>query len=332
MPPEKNENEVSDVFAGGEPDDLEVEGDRGDDHVNPEDEPIEGEVVDAGVEEGTDGEEAEAEEGEEASGEAEEAPEGKAAEDEDGEPEPEPEPEPKKQHRIPKERFDQVNDRRKIAEEQNLQLQERIKQLEADGGEGGEDAFDFASKEQEYAEAIVDGEFEKAKTIRAEIRTADRAEMRKEMQATEQNATNRTKDQLAFDNTVNEYRGKFAEFDPESESYDDALTAEVVEMRDGYMASGNYSPAEALAKAAKTIAKVYDLSDQTAEPVVDDEVVVEPKKTNVKEKAKTAGKQPPKMDTGTPSGEAAVSVLDMNEDEFDALPESAKARLRGDIM
>lgn len=320
MPPEKQAEEAVDVFAGAEPDDDEVvEGDRGDmaEEPSPEPSPAESEQPAEGEQEQEEPEPAEPE-----------------ASDEPDEGEEKPEEKPQRQPRIPKDRFDQVNERRKLAEQRAQQLEERLKQLEGKAeGDSGE-PFDFAAKEQEYMEAVVDGEFEKAKTIREEIRTAERAEIRQQLQATERTATDRTKAQLEFDQAVATYQGKFAEFDPQSDAYDEALTQEVVEMRDGFLSTGNYTPAQALEKAAKTVAKVYDLTDRTvgAPELEPQPKPAAPKKPDVREKAKAANAQPPSMDQGTPSNEPTVSIDDMTEEEFDALPESAKARLRGDIL
>ena len=117
-------------------------------------------------------------------------------------------------------------------------------------------------------------------------------------------------------------------FNPKHADFDKALVDEVLDLQGGLVAQG-YTPADALTKAARYV--VGDAIDGEVEPAAP----VEKKKTDVKAKVKIANAQPQNLSSGDSSSAAGDGVIDMDtitENEFDALPESKKKELRGDVL
>lgn len=321
---EQNTAEELDIYVGGEPDDDLEETtsavDRGDSL-----EPVADEAPKE--EEPTVAEEPKAEE---------ETP---PAEEPKAEEETPPAEEPKAEDpRIPKARFDEVNQRMKAAEAKLQALEEEARRKAGDTE--GTEQFDFDSKEQEYMEAVVDGEFEKARAIRAEIRRAEQAAFTQTAQATKQEAVATTKMELEFAQTVQKLEAEYPAFDNKNEAaYDPIATQEVLDLHDAYLATGKYqTPSESLAAAAELIALKYRYN---APAVVEEE----PSLGSTPSKGKTAAQgkspaekvaaaqaQPPKPQSGTAQTGQHKSLADLSEEEFDALPESVKAEARGDIL
>lgn len=198
--------------------------------------------------------------------------------------------------------------------------------------------FDYDAKEREYMEAVVDGELDKAMSLRNEIRAAERAEYQATLENTSRSTMSATQNKLQFDNTVIELESKYDALNPKSDSYNDALAEEAVDMKEAIYAqhNGAMSHAEALRKAVSYVANMYGLTDKTLtkETVAEEAAPVTTKKpVNVKEKVAASKKQPAQMPEGnSDSAVNASNVDELSEEEFDALPESTKARMRGDLV
>lgn len=236
---------------------------------------------------------------------------------------------------VSKDRFNAVNERMKLAEKALLEKESELTKETAEP----ENQFDFDAKEVEYMELVTDGEFEKAKIIRQEIRAAERAELEAEVGAAASNTTARVGEQIAFSNKIEELNEEFDHFNPNNEAYDQVLVDEAVDRRDLFIARG-MSMSDALDKAAREVAKLYDLPSNF-EAQADEELArmdAEDKgkapaarKPDVKKKIAQAEKQPPQMGEGS-AQEEQKSATSMTDAEFEALPESTKARMRGDII
>lgn len=258
----------------------------------------------------------------------------------DPEPEPEPAPEPAKprneDQRIPKSRFDEVNNRYKALQKEIEEL--RSQQPKSPAKETP--TFDFEGKERAYMEAVVDGEFDKAQAIRTEIRAAEQAafEARATAIAEEsgERAVSATQQALDFNKAVADVRSLYKELDHEGEFKNDAAIEEVVELRDVYIQRGT-PPAEALRKAARLVAADYGFEATSEAPAADtkppkqEKPVAKPRSADeVRRNAKTAVAQPPKHAAGSQEDET-IDIMNMSEEEFDRLPEKVLAQLRGDF-
>ena len=265
-------------------------------------------------------------------------------EEEEGEEAEEPadEPESKQSTVIPKSRFDAINERRKQAEREaadlRRQLEERSQQSTREQpAQEQAPAFDFDAKEQEYMEAVVDGDFDKAKQIRGEIRQAEKAEFERVATEKAERTTSVSKQQADLDASIKAAEDTYPELNPTSEGFDSVLVDEVADLMGGWVRSGKYTPAQAMDKAVKTVAKLYDLGGeakqelQTEKPSLREKTSI---KEEVRKKTKAAAATPPAMDKAGEgvAKEIKVDINDLSEDEFDALPESKLRELRGDYF
>ncbi len=130
----------------------------------------------------------------------------------------------------------------------------------------------------------------------------------------------------------------FPIFDPQSKTFDEKLSNEVMELRDAFIYQG-YGAADSLAKATEVtlLSKRPELLE-TGEEVSQDpapklnQVVQDKKaKANVQKKVTASQSQPPQMKGESTQNKKVVDINVMSDDEFGALPEDTLRRLRGDF-
>lgn len=267
---------------------------------------------------------------EETSEEVEEEPETVA---EEPEPEPEVAAEEPKKPMVPKSRLDEVLQKQKA-------LQKQLDDLKANQqpADDAPDEYNFAEKEVEYQNLLLDGEADKAAALRAEIRKAERTQIEYEMSQKMTETVSQNQIASSLQQAATALEAEFPVFDQKSDQYDEALTQEVIELRDAFIIKGENAVA-ALSKAAKFVISENGLVDtapslaaeSAPKPNVDE---VAKKRAQVSKKLKAADSQPPELQgEGTATrGEKALDLSNMTEEEFDALPEATLKRLRGDIL
>ncbi len=232
---------------------------------------------------------------------------------------------------IPKKRFDAVNERMKRAE---ARLRDLEKQREAEE-QVEEDQFDFDAKEEAYMEAVLDGDTKLAKELRNEIRAAEQAMYESKVSGVKDQAVEQTQIKQEFDDAVASLESASALLDPDSGDFDEALVDQIVSLQGGLLNSGQgYTPGEALLQAAQYVMGDALSLDGEAEPEPAPAPAPKPKK-DVKKKVAAAQRAPADMSAGDSSSTAGEGVIDidrLSEKEFDALPESKKRELRGDVI
>lgn len=246
--------------------------------------------------------------------------------------------------RIPKARFDAVNERMQRAEAALKALREQRAALP----NATPPDFDFDAAEQKYADAVVAGQMDEAKKVRAEIRAAERlvaeASIADKAMATYEGVAARA----SVDAAVALVNVEYPVFDPKSDVYDQAMVDEALELFNGLMQTGKSTPAEALVRAAKATAALRGVQRSEVEvPVVAKPEAVKPavKKEEVKPavkkeevsldaKMKMAEKHPPSLSAAGNAGVSAPSfdVLKLSDKEWDKLSETDIAKLRGDFL
>ena len=246
----------------------------------------------------------------------------------------EPEPEQKKPM-VPKSRLDEV-----LAKQKALQKQLDDLMAAKTQGPDAPEAYDFASKEVEYQNLVLDGEHDKAARLRMEIRTAERAQIEYEMTQKMEQTVSQNQQLSALQQAASDLEANFPVFDRNSGDYNEAYTQEVIDLRDAFIVKGD-NPVAALSKAAKFVIREYGLdpvagdSPTLASPTAPRQVdEVAKKRSEVSRKLKAAQSQPPEMpgESSAARGERAFDVNSMSEDEFNALPEATLKRLRGDVF
>ena len=244
--------------------------------------------------------------------------------------------------KIPKHRFDEVNKRMKAAEEELAALKARELRTENQEPSAPEpveppvDEFDYDANEDAYQEALLEGRREDAKALRAEAREA----ATKHAQAMGRYEAEQVAGENNQQNTISAIAQTIEDAHPEFQAnhpnFNKEITEEVIELGQAYLTMAKYksNPSKALIDASEQVLKIYGVVD--ADGVrVDSKPREEPKpkkKTNVKQKTKVAKSQPTR--TTRKSGgqeEPTIDVENMTESEWDSLPESTKARLRGDF-
>jgi hypothetical protein len=230
-------------------------------------------------------------------------------------------------HRIPKQRFDEVNERRKAAERRAQELERQLSMRDPQRVVN----FDFDAKEEQYAQLVLDGDLEKAKTIRREIRAAEQTAFERLADERASRVRDLTKAEMVFQQTVQDLNSTFPMFDPEQpDIYDKELVDEALELHAGFMNRG-YAPADAIQRAVYYVAAARGLQPASGQVTPPAEVAApKAKKPDIQKKLDAAAKQPPKQAGRGMREEADVDFSSLSEEEFDALPESKVRALRGD--
>lgn len=239
---------------------------------------------------------------------------------------------------IPKSRYDS-----KAAE--NRSLKEKLAQYERDKAAKAAESkkqeqtqsleTEIDTLEDQYMEAISKDEMDKAKQLRKEIRAKEREMFKTELETESGKTTDRTREQIRLDMTIDSIEQNHPEFNPDSDSYDEELVTKVQELRMGFEATGKYSQTQALLKAMDYVMPKRDASkDVPSDKQVDNEAE-ERRKAGLKKATEASNRQPPK--TGKTGEESTamgkdkeLNVDKLSYDDIAKLPESTLRRLRGD--
>ena len=231
-------------------------------------------------------------------------------------------PEPK-EPMIPKSRFDEVLAKQKAL---TKQLQEATNPVETIDKAPD---YDFGAKEIEYQEHILNGEAAKAAELRAEIRDAERKSMLFEVQERMGQTVQQSTEAVALQNKAIELQTSHPELDETSATFNEALTQEVMDLRDAFMIQG-FSGADALDKAAKYVIKPTVPTEELKKDAVGEKIVEKKKVANTTKKIEAAESQPPTL-KGKNKVEKKIDLDVLSSEEFDALPAETLRRMRGDF-
>ena len=217
-------------------------------------------------------------------------------------PEPNPEqeeedaPQPKRDAVIPRARFDEVNAKLHAEREEANRLRAELEALNRSSTTQA-DAIDVDTLEDQFFDAIINGEKERAKEIRAQIN----AEIYTKARAASEEAVSTTltqrEIQSSFAKAVEQTVTDYPFLDSNSPDANAEAIGEVVEWRDFYLSKGD-TPAAALQKAAAKIAPIYNKTteptpDPTPEPLTDKR-----KQAALATAAKASAAQPPAVEAG----------------------------------
>ena len=252
---------------------------------------------------------------------------------------------------IPKERFDTaVKKAREAAEAAIKRADEAEAKLKADTG-----AKENAKLEKEIDEledalegAIADGNVEKKKAIRAEIRKKNQelADARALAHATRASAV--AIEQVRYDAVVERVEAEYPSLNPDSAEFDETLFAETLELKEAYEAKG-HSSSEALKKAVNVMlkgarapakpkddaAEDEDAGDDAEAKAKAEKLAAERKAAAVKKGLETKGKQPSDTKKAGRDSDAAgksdkLDPSKLSDEEFDKLTPEQLKKLRGD--
>jgi hypothetical protein len=231
---------------------------------------------------------------------------------------------------VPKSRLDEVLAKQKALQKQ-LDEANKAQQVQKDAP-----TYDFALKEQEYQQLVLDGETQKAVELRNEIRDAEKAQFMFEVEQ-------KMGQNIQQNQELNELQAKAAEIEAKypilsenDANFDLDLQNEVIGLRDAFIAQG-YVPVDALEKATEytLAAKKPELLAPSKAPApapVAEKAQEAKQKANVTKKLEAAESQPPQM-TGQSDAkkQKTIDINTLSEKEFNALPAETLRRLRGDF-
>lgn len=244
----------------------------------------------------------------------------------------------KKPHMIPKDRLDQELAKRRQLENKLKELEEKAQTAEKPPQHA---EFDFDEAETRYMNAVLDGEAEKAKQIRAEIRQVERAQLQAELQSSMQETSQRTQAQIRLDNAVSEVVSKFPQLDVNGEAPDQDLINETNELMGGFLTAG-YDPVDALNKAVgyttASLGLNMDANEQAVIPNaktrdLSAEKVAQRRQDGAEKREKATSQQPPKLsgESQRSRDENVVDIFKMSDKDLNNLSDEQLRKLRGDF-
>jgi hypothetical protein len=199
---------------------------------------------------------------------------------------------------------------------------------------------DVSAMEQElddldskYAELLMEGELEKAATVRKQWRQKqnDMFDVRLEQRSTL--ASKQAIESMRFDRQLAEYEVKFPVINPDSEAFNEEVATEVADLMSAFEAKG-WNAVAALNKAVKYVIR----EEATPADVKADAVRTKRQVTARKKIADVARRSPPDItDKGRDSdkigtGDGLPDVTKMTPEQFAKLTDTQLTRLRGDVM
>lgn len=240
-------------------------------------------------------------------------------------------------HMIPKGRFDEVNLARKQAEEENQRLLAELAALRngsapaaaepsaAPAAPAAEPAPDIAELERQRIAAMMDGDEEKAVEIGIQITGIVREQARQETLREIEGRNTQAAFEQSIDEAVNTVIGQYPQFDDTGDQANPEAIEAMVAMRNHYITEKGMTPAQAIVEASNKVAKMFGFGGEA--PAIDPRT-----RAAIERGAAVTAAQPntTAVGVGTRQDTARLNIHDMDDEQFDALSDAEKRRLRGD--
>ena len=244
----------------------------------------------------------------------------------------------KRNIRIPKSRFDEVQAKARQREQALLEEIERLKggqQASATQKAVSEMRSKIEELQDKYEDLILDGRKDEARKVRKQVDTMREELVEYQTSVKSDAARKAAVDELSYNAQLAGFEAKYPALNPEHEDFDGDQTNEVATLLNAFVKSGT-KRADALAKAVK-----YVLGAPPEQKVSDAaKALAEERAKKAREKAAEADKkQPPNSakvgldsDKAGKGGEQGIDVMRLSQDKFSKLDEETKAKLRGDEL
>lgn len=221
---------------------------------------------------------------------------------------------------IPRARFDEVNAKLHAEREEAARLREEIEALRGQR-QAPQQSVDIDALEDQHFDALMEGDKEKAKQIRAQINAEIKAGARQEAVEIVSRQNSEREQQSALMNAVSAAVEKYPFLDSNADIANAQAINDVIEWRDFYMSKGD-QPHIALAKASDKVGPMY-AGEQ--EPVV---VRQDGRKqAAIARNVQAANAQPPSPSAGV-GNRAAPSVPKIEtQSDWESLSASERDRL-----
>jgi len=246
---------------------------------------------------------------------------------------------------IPKSRFDEQvgkeREARVAAEQRAAALEKQIsesQQTQQQSAKVAEIEAYVGELEEKHAQLLLDGEAKKAAAVMKEIRSAERQIVKAELQQDSGRITAQAIEAERVEYAIATLEAEHPEFNPDSEQFDETLVNFALAEQQRLMKAEGLSPSKALIKASNSVMALVNRQVAQAEKPGLAKAQGDRKAAQVAKNLETQKKQPASMrDSGIDSDKAGHGVEGVDPskltfEEFKALPESTKAKLRGDFV
>lgn len=226
---------------------------------------------------------------------------------------------------------------RRVLQEENEELKRKLELLEKGGDQPAPEPkkedppavpeFDVDKAEEDYAEAILEGNSEKAKEIRKQIREYEAKSIRESIQADENQKKTAAEVETAKATIISAAIKAHPELDKGSDAYNPGRVQAINRLMTGYMVGGD-RPDIALEKAIKDF---YPESEVKKNPPAS-EAERKPQEDK-RRNADAQSRQPPKLGGAGSSDRATAggkSIEELSDEEFNNLSDTELRRMRGD--
>jgi hypothetical protein len=243
---------------------------------------------------------------------------------------------------IPKARFDEQLGKersvREAAEARATELERQLKVFQQQQDTGKMDER-IGELEDKLETARMDGNKDEALKLSKELRLLERQLRVTESSQMSERAKMEAYESMRVDIMVERLESQYEELNPSSKDYDDFLVERTLSRQTKLISTG-IPPADALKQAADETMEWYKNKFSNGKKDTGLAAAAAPntrKEEQVRKNLETQQAQPPSMsDAGKDSDKAGmkneIDVTKLSQEEFMALPESTKAKLRGDLV
>lgn len=237
--------------------------------------------------------------------------------------------------------LEKERERADIAERKLAELNDQLKQVDRNADVQKLET-EITELEKAHAKALLDGDVDKAAEHMRAIRLKERTIAIQESDRLSSRAKDQAREEVRLDMAIERLEAAYPQLNEKSDEFDQTLTEMVLSSQRTYIERDRMAPADALVKAAATVMEKF----KTALPAAAaDEKGLQAAKDAAKERTEAqvkanldaAAKTPAALkDAGKDSDKSGltekVDVKKLTDEEFRALPDATKARLRGDLL
>lgn len=231
-------------------------------------------------------------------------------------------------------RMDKLRAQRDAARQQAEDNARRLAALEArlNGDQAEEPADPLAelntkldSLYEQVEEARLDGDAKTAAKLQREIDATNRDIVKMEARGIAAEQTTQAAENARFDALLDVLEGEIDVLNPRADDFD-PQAVKALEWHVAAFEKGGMPASKALRHAASVL---FGFGSAPAQK--EEKVVPLKRKTDVKKAVEHGKRQPPDVSTrGVDKDETKIRVADLSDEEFEKLPETKKAALRGD--
>ncbi len=242
---------------------------------------------------------------------------------------------------IPKSRFDEAVTKermaRETAERELAALKSQLAQVDKNA-DIEKIEVEINSLELARAKAVLDGDVEKAAELAGQIRIKERTVRISQEEGVPEKIKEEMREELRWESAVEKLESTYEALRPGTDTYDQDKVDIVLATQKFYVDAKRMTPSAALVLAAEKVmgeAKAPEAKKDGLE--AGKNAATDRQKAQIDKNLDTIKKQPADMsDAGLDSDKAGmtkeIDVSKLTSEEFAQLPESTKARLRGDMI